>query len=176
MDSLCIKCGKTVQDADKFCPHCGSPQQNGSPKNSCPTCNHQNPAEASFCEKCGAALKQNREERQQSQPGQPNKIVSKGSYSGKMVKGKTSKGWKVLRNIIIAIVILGVIAIIVWFQVDPDAGEKLKTFAGGLLVVAIFIFFIYRSAKKGKRRIRNNDDYDWDHNDDNNFDDNSDYD
>lgn len=170
MDINCSSCGKSVQVTDKFCPHCGNQVANQSIKNVCPKCNHENPSDASFCEKCGTSLKTEQDTRD-SQKSEPAKIVSKGSYSGKMTKGKTSKGWKVLRNIIIAIIVLGIIALIVWFQVDPEAGEKLKTVAGGLLVVAIFIFFIYRSAKKGKKRIRRGyDDQDWNHDDDNDYD------
>jgi len=171
----CSKCGKTITPEDKFCPHCGAPQEQPSVEHkTCPKCNHTNPVGASFCEKCGTSLSVAQAANKSSEP-QPNKIVSQGSYSGTMVKSKTSKRRKIFRYAIISIVLLGLIAIIVWFQVDEEAATKLTNFGAGLLVMAIFIFFVYRSAKKGKKRIRGtNDDYDWDHNDDNDYDDGGD--
>ena len=171
METKCNHCGKIVQPSDKFCSHCGGGIESAPVTVICPKCGFQNPENASFCQKCGASLTE--KTAADNQKTGPKTFASTGNYSGKMVKGKTPKGWKIFRNAIIVLVLLGIIAIIIWFQVDPEAGTKLKNFAGGLLVMAIFIFFIYRSAKKGKGRRRSNDDYDWDHNDDNDFDNDS---
>ena len=163
----CQKCGKSVTPDDKFCPHCGAPQEQPATKNlTCSKCNHVNPPTASFCEKCGASLAESQASPQAAQP-EPNKIVSKGSYSGKMTKSK-SKFWKRLIWTIVILVIIIAIALFVWFQRDPEAGEKLKTYAGGLLVVSIFLFMVFRGNKKGKRRRRKRgyDDDNWNDYDD----------
>jgi uncharacterized membrane protein YvbJ len=161
----CDKCGKAITPDDKFCPHCGAPQ-NQAPANlvNCPKCAHANLPTASFCEKCGSSLAEKAPADNQNKG--PKTFASTGNYSGKMIKGKTSKSWKVLIYVILSVVVIGAIALVVWFQRDPAAGEKLKSFAGGLLIVAIFLFFVFRG-KKGKRRIRRSgDDDQFDHDDD----------
>ncbi|HTY89965.1 MAG TPA: SPFH domain-containing protein [Methanocella sp.] len=47
----CTKCGATVPSGSKFCPSCGTPQQN-----SCPKCGVSLPSGAKFCPSCGASI------------------------------------------------------------------------------------------------------------------------
>lgn len=145
----CKNCQTQLTDNDKFCPNCGS-AQNQTPKeiNKCQKCDHTNLLTAAFCENCGASLTEEQVVNKPPQP-EPNKIVSEGSYSGVMTKSKSKFG-KRLRYAIIIIVALGAVALIIWFQLDPNAGEKLSNFAIGLGFVAVFVFFIFRAAKKGK--------------------------
>jgi len=166
----CSICKNQVNENDKFCPHCGAPVIANSPETKsiihCPKCNHTNPENVSFCEKCGTSLTATGSSK--NQKSGPQTFTSAGTYSGKMIKGKTSKSWKVLLYIILSIVIIGTIAIVIWFQHDPDAGEKLKTIAGGILVVVIFIFFVIRGYKKGRRRRGSGHEYDQGINDNDN--------
>lgn len=177
MNSLsCSKCKKSVTDNDKFCPHCGSPVVADSPVEKttiqCPKCNYENEEGAAFCEKCGASLSTT--EAAQNENSGPQTFTSTGNYSGKMIKGKTSQSWKVLLYVILSVVIIGAIALIIWFQRDPEAGEELKNIAGGILVAVIFIFFVIRGNKKGKKRRRRGYEYDQGINDDDNdYDDDS---
>ena len=178
---ICQNCQTQLVDDDKFCPQCGSAQNQAPKKNKkCQNCNHENLLSAAFCENCGAPLS---DEQVVNEPlqAEPNKIVSEGSYSGTMTKSKSKFG-KRLRYAIFIIVALGAVALIIWFQLDENAGEKLSNFAIGLLFVAVFVFFIFRAAKKGKYKGRRrgfgggnrNDDYDddnYDYNDDDNDDD-----
>jgi len=167
MDNKCVKCGKPVQASDKFCPHCGNPASVKTNKIVCPKCYHENPEGASFCEKCGTSLKPG-EVNQKAEQKDPNKIVSKGTYSRKMTKSKSKFRKRLLWTIIVLVVIIA-IALVIWFQVDPEAGEKLKTVGGGILIVVIFLYFVIKGNKKGKRKRRydngdyyDNDDNDWD--------------
>jgi cbb3-type cytochrome oxidase subunit 3 len=75
-----------------------------------------------------------------------------------MIKGKTSRGWKILRNGILTLIILAIVALIVWFQLDPDAGKKLTDIAMGTAFMAVFFFvgWLFMRGKKGKNN------YDWD--------------
>ncbi len=161
----CSRCKNQVNANDKFCPHCGAPvvadTLNERATIHCPKCNHENPQGAAFCEKCGTSLTESGPAKKEQSSTKT--FSSAGNYSGKMTKGKTSRGWKRMRTAIIVIIIALVVAIAVWFAVDPDAGEKLKNIAGGLLVAAIFIFFVLRGNRK-KRKSR--DDYDYYENDD----------
>ncbi len=174
----CPKCHAGINQSDKFCPHCGFNLEEISSKQSsaiCSKCNHPNLQGTSFCQKCGAPLLPGDSQKKQSKK-EPHKIVSKGNYSGTMIKGKTSRGWKIFRNIIIALIFLGIVALIIWFQVDPEAGAKLTNIAFGLGVMLIFVFFIYRASKKGKykrKRDFDSSDDDW-HDDDDNDDDDDD--
>jgi RNA polymerase subunit RPABC4/transcription elongation factor Spt4 len=170
--SHCKNCKKVVSENDKFCPHCGAPVVADSPKKNatiqCANCNHENPQGASFCEKCGVTLGES--EPNQKEKSGPASFRSSGNYSGKMTKGKTSRGWKTLRNTLIIIVVLIVVAIGIWLIVDPKAIDKLKNIGGGILVAAIFIFFVIKGNKKGRKRrgsgyefeqgVNNDDDYD----------------
>ena len=139
----------------------------------CPKCNEQINEAENFCQHCGTPIEKVGKDNKEGQGTATKTISSAGTYSGTMSKGKTSKGWKLFWKLIIAVVLIGAVALVIWFQVDPKAGEKLANIAGGLLIMAIFIFFVYRSAKKGKYKKRNHyeDDY-WDSrdNDDNDFD------
>lgn len=170
MELYCKNCNNQVNENDKFCPHCGAPVFAGSPERKatiyCPKCNHENTNGATFCESCGTSLSATGSAKNEN-PG-PQTFTSAGSYSGKMIKGKTSKSWKVLLYAILSVVIIGAIALIVWFQRDPDAGEKLKNIAGGILVASIFIFFVIRGNKKGRRRRGSGYEYDQGINDDDN--------
>ncbi|WP_346862510.1 zinc ribbon domain-containing protein [uncultured Draconibacterium sp.] len=155
----CPKCHNMVSVTDKFCPVCGAPLHKiSSDVVSCKSCNHQNKQGAAFCEKCGNSLGELNTEAQNKIPSEnAHKIVSKGNYSGTMVKGKTSRGWKIFRNLIVVLVLLAVVALIVWFQVDPDAGTKLKDAAMGTAFMAVFFFvgWLFMRGKKGNK-------YDWD--------------
>jgi len=104
-----------------------------------------------FCQSCGAPMQQPVTPVETSS-NSPKTFVSKGTYSGKMVKGKTSRGWKIFRNILIAIVVIGIIALIVWFQVDPEAGKKLTDVLMGIGFMIVFFFFgwLFMRGKKGK--------------------------
>jgi uncharacterized membrane protein YvbJ len=168
----CVQCGNPLSIHDKFCSKCGAARtKSDGVLINCSKCNHQNPTNAAFCEKCGNRLDENISEKKATETKTPNKIISKGSYSDKMVKGKTSKGWKLFKNILLIIVLFAVISLVIWFQVDPDAGKKLTDALMGIAFMAVFFFvgWLFMRGKKGKGR-GGNDDYDWDHNDDNDFD------
>ncbi|NCB06569.1 MAG: zinc-ribbon domain-containing protein [Bacteroidia bacterium] len=171
MDNKCFKCGNPVQGSDKFCPHCGNIINNQPAASVCQVCNHQNPVGSSFCEKCGASLMAAPAEKQASEQKNQKKIVSKGSYSGKMIKSKTSKGIKIFRNIIIGIVLSGIIALIFWFQTDPEAGKKLTDVLTGIGFMIVFFFFgwLFMRGKKG-RKSDGDDDQFADVDNDNNYD------
>ena len=172
----CVHCGTPLSNDDKFCSKCGTARTESLlVLKTCTKCSHQNPDNASFCEKCGNSLSENDSEKKVSDNKPPQKIVSKGSYSGKMIKGKTSRGWKIFRNILIIIVLLAIISLVIWFQGDPDAGKKLTDALMGIAFMAVFFFvgWLFMRGKKGKGRS-SNDDYDWDHDDDNDFDDDDD--
>lgn len=108
-----------------------------------------------FCPHCGAPLSKDNEEIKETKT-----FVSKGNYSGKMTKGKTSRWWRILRNIIIAIVLLSIISLLIWFQVDPDAVKKLTDvlFGIGVMVIFFFVGWLFMRGKKGKQNS------DWDEN------------
>lgn len=119
--------------------------------NICPKCRRHVTASDKFCQSCGFQLNPSEPSKQTSTNG-PKTFVSKGSYSGKMLKGKTSRGWKIFRNIVIAIIVIGIIAIVIWYKTDPDAGEKLGNILFGAVVMLIFGFVIWRKSKKGKMK------------------------
>jgi len=108
--------------------------------NKCFKCGNPVQASDKYCPYCGSPINNQK------------KIVSKGSYSGKMIKGKTSKGWKIFRNTIIGIVLSGIIALIVWFQVDPEAGKKLTDVLMGIGFMLVFFFFGWLFMRGKKRR------------------------
>jgi len=146
----------------------------------CTQCNQIVEASDKFCQHCGAPILQTTNPGSNSTASKPSKtITSSGNYSGTMIKGKGSRTRKTIRNIVIGFVLIGIIALIIWFQIDPDAGEKLTNIIVGLLIMVVFGFFIYRSSQKGKGRKRsfrsgNNRDDDRNHDDDDNNDDNYD--
>jgi uncharacterized membrane protein YvbJ len=159
MSKSCEKCGKLVDSSDKFCPHCGNAITNQTAASVCLACNHQNQEGALYCEKCGASLTKNRPV--ENKKSGPQTFSSAGNYSGKMIKGKTSKGWKIFRNVIIGIVLLGIIALIVWFQVDPEAGKKLADVLTGIGFMLVFFFFgwLFMRGKKGRKSDWDDDQY-----------------
>ena len=131
----------------------------------CPSCSHPVEISDKFCPGCGALLSQTTETTKNVKT-----ISSSGNYSGTMIKGKTSKGWKIFRNVIIVIVLLGIIALVIWFQVDPDAGKKLKDALMGIGFMIVFFFFGWLFMKGGKgRRSGGDDDQYNDISDDNDF-------
>lgn len=138
----------------------------------CPSCNYPVDITDKFCPGCGVLLSQTKET---ETVGNVKTITSSGSYSGKMMKGKTSRGWKFFRNVIISIILLGIIVLIIWFQVDPEAGKKLTDALMGIGFMAVFFFvgWLFMRGKKG-RRGSNYDDYYSDVSDDNDFDDDDD--
>ena len=144
-------------------------------KPNCQNCQAHLIEDDKFCPSCGNPVIEKTDDRSSKQDVKT--ISSSGNYSGKMIKGKTSGSWKIIRNVIIAIVVFGIVALIIWFQVDPEAGEKLTNVLFGLGFMAVFAFFIYRAAKKGKYKGKkgyNINDEDWDDNDDNDYDDGGD--
>jgi uncharacterized membrane protein YvbJ len=151
MRESCEKCGRPVDSSDKFCPHCGSAIENQSIVYICPKCMHKNPVTASFCEKCGASLTET--ESTENRKAGPQTFTSAGNYAGKMIKGKTPKGWRIFRTVLIAIVLLGVFALIIWFQEDPEAGKKLTDVLMGIGFMIVFFFFgwLFMRGKKGKK-------------------------
>lgn len=70
-----------------------------------------------------------------------------------MTKAKTPKGWRIFRTVLIVIVLLGVIAMVVWFQVDPEAGKKLTDVLMGIGFMIVFFLFgwLFMRGKKGKK-------------------------
>lgn len=48
----CYKCQSEIQDNFKFCPHCGSNQQ----EIVCPNCKYKNEPNSKFCQECGTQL------------------------------------------------------------------------------------------------------------------------
>ncbi|MCF6333223.1 MAG: zinc ribbon domain-containing protein [Draconibacterium sp.] len=137
----CTQCNKLVESSDKFCQHCGTPILQTTGPESNPTA-----------------------------PKSSKTITSSGNYSGTMIKGKGSRTRKTIRNIVIGIVLGGIITLIIWFQVDPEAGKKLTNVAFGFGFILVFVFFIYRAAKKGKykkKRGAAKNDYDLDDHDNN---------
>jgi uncharacterized membrane protein YvbJ len=178
MELYCKNCNNQVNDNDKFCPDCGAPvifeSQVYKSTVSCSKCNHENPGGAAFCEKCGASF--SAAEPNKKEKSGPKNFSSTGTYSGKMIKGKTSKGWKVFKKIIIAFVLLGFVAVIIWFQVDPEAGRKLTDVLIGTVFMIVFFFFgwLFMRGKKRKTagwdddhyaNVANDNDYDSDDDD-----------
>lgn len=142
---LCKQCNKPIEISDKFCPHCGTPVSS--------------------------------EEKQAVASGTKSTktISSSGNYSGTMIKGKGAGTRKIIRNIIIAIVLIGIVALIIWFQVDPEAGKKLTDALMGIgfMIVFFFVGWLFMRGKKGRRGSNYDDPYN-DVSDDNDFDDDDD--
>ncbi len=124
----------------------------------CNNCKGANDPVNKFCSNCGTILDGSVQEDVQEPSSSTKTIRSSGNYSGKMIKGKKSKGWKIFRNIIIGLVLLGVLTLVIWFQVDPDAGKKLTDALMGIAFMAVF-FFVGWLFMRGKKRKTN---YDWD--------------
>lgn len=148
----CIKCNQPIAVDDKFCPHCGaSVKESKEQFQLCPKCNKENPIGVVFCENCGTSLKEIKTASMsppEPKTNEPKTFTSAGNYSGTMVKGKTSKSWKVFKIIILIVGIIAVIAFIIWFKNDPDAKEKLGNILFGAVVMLIFGFFIWRKHRK----------------------------
>ena len=122
----------------------------------CPLCNHPIESTDKFCPGCGKPLSGVNTNTSESAKNVKT-ITSSGNYSGEMVKSKTSRGWKIFRRILIALIILGIVALVIWFKVDPDAGKKL---IDTLLGIAFMIVFLSVALLfKGRRRGKSND---WD--------------
>lgn len=136
--NLCSQCNKPIEISDKFCPNCGAPVSK-------PEKTHKKESGNTF-----------------------HTISSSGNYSGTMTKGKGSKSRKTVRNIIIALIVIGIIALVIWIKTDPKATTKLGNILFGFAVMAIFGAVIWRKSKKGlikstKQRQANldwDDDYD----------------
>ena len=169
MNLKCNQCNKKIELSDRFCPYCGSHNETGEIKMICPNCKHKNPENTSFCKKCGFSLVENAAADTKKKTAKT--YASSGNYSGKMIQGKTSRGWKIFRNLLLIIVLLAIISLVIWFQADPDAGKKLTDVLMGIAFMAVFFLvgWLFMRGKKGKRR-HSNDDYNWDHNNDNDFD------
>jgi hypothetical protein len=66
---FCMKCGKVIPDAARFCPYCGSqvfavPEQQA--ERTCPGCGHHVAAGLLFCDQCGTKMDQVQQSRPQS--------------------------------------------------------------------------------------------------------------
>ena len=48
----CYKCQTEIHESFKFCPHCGSNQQ----EIACPNCKYKNEPNSKFCQECGTQL------------------------------------------------------------------------------------------------------------------------
>lgn len=116
----CANCKQNISDGESFCSYCGTPIN---------TKNSAKSAENNTSTKT---------------------IHSSGSYSGNMIKSKTSKSLKKFKYIILAVVLVALIVFVVWFNTDPDAKEKLGNFLFGAVFILIFGFIIWRKNKKGK--------------------------
>lgn len=169
----CPKCDKKIEPGDKFCPHCG---ENLEQKNvvgqsrSCTQCGKSIELNATFCEHCGAKISPNQSSAKNEKP-EPHKIVSKGAYSGKMNTGRSKFRKRLIWSVII-IVLIAALSILIWFQVDDNAEEKLKE-ALRIPVAVVLIGFalyvmIFGKSKKGRFRGGDDGDYDddWDDGDD----------
>lgn len=117
-----------------------------------------------FCQSCGSPVEQKEASNEPLSDG-PKTFVSKGNYSGKMVKGKTPRGRKIFRNIIIAIILIGIIAIIIWYRTDPNAGEKLGNILFGAVVMVLFGSYIWWRGKKGTIKASRKREATYDHDD-----------
>lgn len=132
--NICTQCNKPIENSDKFCPHCGS------------------------------LVSSDEQKSVSSETKSTKTFTSSGNYSGTIIKAKGSGTRKIIRNIIIAIILIGIIALIIWIKTDPDAKEKLGNILFGFVVMAIFGAVIWRKSKKGlikstKERQAN---FDWD--------------
>lgn len=155
----CPECHNLVNPNDKFCPSCGSiveqPSQS-STSSQCHKCGKKISTNTSFCENCGAQISQ-------EQKKEPKRIISKGAYSGKMNTGKS----KLLKRLIITaiiVIVISVMAIIIWFQVDDNAEDKLKEalrIPGTVVIIGFAIYVaIFGKSKKGRSRGGYDDDDD----------------
>ena len=133
----------------------------------CNSCKSEITSEDKFCPSCGASQKDISSVSQSPEEGGPKTIKSSGNYSGKMVRSG-SKFWKRLRNAIIIFILLVAIALIIWFQVDPEAGRKLKeALMGGAFMIVFFFFgWLFFRGKKRRGGSGSNDLYDHDDDDD----------
>ncbi len=167
----CPKCHNMVDSSDKFCPHCGENLENNVVEEQnivCPQCGKTNNAGTSFCEQCGSKLT-GEQINQQSDKSEPHKIVSKGTYSGTMNTGKS----KLRKRLIIAaliFIVVSALSMIIWFQVDDHAEDKLKEavrIPGTVILIGFAIYVaIFGKSKKGRRRGGyDDDDYDYDDDD-----------
>ncbi len=161
----CTNCHQNIDSSDKFCPHCGAIVQQNSQEEHilCAACGYSNTSDSTFCEKCGASLKENPASAK-SKKTSPKKLESTGTYSGSMVKSKSSKSYKIFKIILLVFLVIGVIAFIIWFNNDSKAKEKLFNVLFSAGFILIFVLIIWRKSKKGKiksakQRAVN---YDWD--------------
>lgn len=118
--------------------------------NKCKNCHATVGADDKFCPSCGTPV-----EKQNA----GNVISSSGNYSGKMVKGEKTRGYKILRNSIIAVLLAAVLSLVIWFQVDPDAGKKLTDVLLGIVFMAFFFLvgWFFMRGKKGKSNTWDDD-------------------
>ena len=139
------------------------------PKLNCTSCQSEIDINDKFCPNCGKPVTE-KPVLGSSQNQKTKTISSSGTYSGKIIKSKTSKIWKIIRTLIIAIIVSGIIALIIWFQLDPDAGKKLTDVLLGIGFMAVFFFvgWLFMRGKKGKKSDWDDDQYgDFDDDDDN---------
>ncbi len=57
---LCRRCGATIHDGLRVCPHCGERQARQPSTVSCSHCHHRAPAASSICPRCGYVLRARR--------------------------------------------------------------------------------------------------------------------
>lgn len=57
---LCRRCGATIHDGLRVCPHCGERQARQPSQVSCAHCRHKAPAASSICPRCGHVLRDRR--------------------------------------------------------------------------------------------------------------------
>ncbi len=161
----CSNCQQIIDANEKFCPHCGHPvkKETAGSTSFCPKCGHENPADAAFCEQCGTSLKTAGGSKEIPSSKSGTKVLhSTGSYTGTMIKGKTSKSWKIFKYTLFIIILIAIVAFIVWYNTDPNAKETLGDILFGGAVMLFFAFIIWRKSKKGGRKKKRNDDWDED--------------
>lgn len=118
----CVQCQSDLSSKDKFCLACGNPTGFGS-------------SDTEMEEKIRTKT-----------------VTSTGNYSGTLAKGKKPRAVKILRNLIIAAILVGIIAVIIWFQVDPEAGKKVADVFFGVIFMTFFFLvgWLFMRGKKGK--------------------------
>jgi uncharacterized membrane protein YvbJ len=155
----CLNCSQVIDSTENFCPHCGHPagDKTTNKSNFCPECGHENPLEVAFCEQCGTSLKTGKPVPETRPEKSGSKVLhSTGSYSGTMVQGKTSKSKKIFKYIFIVLILVGIAALIVWYNSDPNAKETLGNIIfSGLFILFFGIFIWFKNRKSGRRKKSN---------------------